>query len=207
VRRAGLVLAAILVGMVVASGVALAANQIKCPNRDGNRCVGTAGADNLEGTPRSDRISGAAGNDYIDGQGNPDELVGGRGNDRIWGGPGGDTVYGLAGDDTLVGWRGYDRIVGGDGADGLVDGEEMFGGDGNDRIGDAVWNQPQSGSFSAFGGGGDDVINAMDNHLEVQDGISTPDTVECGTGSDDRVKANPDDTVAEDCEHVEIVVQ
>jgi len=92
---------------------------------------GTAKDDSLEGTPNADYISGRAGDD---------ELVGGRGKDTVWGDFGDDTIYGWAGDDTLIGWRGYDRIVGG---------EEMFGDDGNDSIGDAVWLQPQPGSFWA----------------------------------------------------------
>ncbi len=79
--------------------------------------------------------------------------------------------------------------MGGDGADELVNGVEMIGGDGIDRIGDAVWDQPQGGSFRASGGEGNDTINAEDHHFEVQDGISTPDTVECGPGLDDRVRA------------------
>lgn len=166
---------------------------------------GTANDDYLEGTPKADNISGRAGDDHIHGLAGADELVGGRGKDTVWGDLGDDKIYGWAGNDTLIGWRGYDRLVGGNGADGLVDGEEMFGGDGNDRIGDAVWDQPQPGSFQASGGGGDDVINATDNHLEIQDGISTPDTVECGPGSDDRVIAEADDTVADDCEHVRII--
>jgi hypothetical protein len=95
--------------------------------------------------------------------------------------------------------------VGGDGHDKLVNGDDMFGGDGPDRIGDAVWNQPQGGSFAAHGGAGNDRINAEDHHFEVQDGTPTPDTVECGPG-EDTVKAESDDTVADDCEHVQIVV-
>ncbi|HEX7169673.1 MAG TPA: hypothetical protein VF206_02505, partial [Rubrobacter sp.] len=95
-------------------------------------------------------------------------------------------------------------LDGGDGHDKLVNGVEMFGGKGPDRIGDAVWNQPQGGSFTAYGGGGDDRINAEDHHFEVQDDKSTPDTVQCGPG-EDTVRAEADDTVDDDCETVRIV--
>jgi Ca2+-binding RTX toxin-like protein len=111
---------------------------------------------------------------------------------------GGDGIYGLAGDDLLIGGRGNDTLW-------ERFGDDMFGGDGPDRIGDAVWNQPQGGSFAAHGGAGDDRINAEDHHFEVQDGTPTPDTVECGP-VEDTVKAESDDTVADDCEHVQIVV-
>jgi hypothetical protein len=57
-------------------------------------------------------------------------------------------------------------VCGGAGHDTLVNGDDMFGGDGLDRIGDAVWNQPQ-------------------------DGISPPDEVECGPG-EDTVKVEAD---------------
>ena len=166
---------------------------------------GTAKNDSLEGTPKADTINGRAGNDYIDGLAGDDELIGGRGNDNLSSRFGADKMYGWGGDDTLIGWNWHDRLDGGDGHDRLVNGEEMFGGEGPDRIGDAVWNQPQGGSFTAHGGAGDDRINAEDHHFEVEDGTPTPDTVDCGRG-EDTVRAEADDTVADDCEDVQIVV-
>jgi Ca2+-binding RTX toxin-like protein len=193
-RKVVLPLASMAIASLVITGAALAAT-----------INGTAKNDHLEGTPKADTISGRAGNDYIEGLAGDDELIGGRGDDTLWERFGDDKLYGWSGDDTLIGWKGYDRLDGGDGHDRLVNGDDMFGGNGPDRIGDAVWNQPQGGSFTASGGAGDDRINAEDHHFEVQDGISTPDTVKCGPG-EDTVRAESDDTVAEDCEHVRIVV-
>ena len=165
---------------------------------------GTPKDDHLEGTSKADTISGRADNDYIEDLAGDDLLVGGRGNDTLWERFGDNKLYGWSGDDTLIGWNGYDRLDGGDGHDRLANGDDMFGGEGLDRIGDAVWNQPQGGSFLAHGGAGDDRINAEDHHFEVQDGAPTPDTVDCGRG-EDTVKAEADDTVADDCERVRII--
>lgn len=193
-RTVSMMVAAMLL-LVLAGGVALAKN-----------INGTAKNDTLYGTSEEDRISGRAGNDYIDGQGDADELIGGAGRDRLWGGPGNDTAFGLAGNDSLIGEFGDDRVLGGEGDDQLV-GDEMIGGGGEDRIGDAIWGQPISGTLLASGGDGNDTINVLEHHFDVYDGISTPDTVECGAGDEDKVWANSDDTVADDCEIVEIVEQ
>ena len=74
----------------------------------------------------------------------------------------------------------------------------MVGGPGEDGIGFGL-----GGTVTASGGDGNDRIGLNDHHFESG---TTPDTAECGPGTD-RVTANPDDTVAEDCEIVEIVEQ
>ena len=172
-RTVSVVMVAALL-LVLASGAVMAKN-----------INGTAKNDSIEGTPNADRISGRAGDDYVKGLAGPDELIGGQGKD--W-------LNGDAGDDTLWGGRGYDRVVGGDGDDTLA-ANEMVGGPGEDGLG---FNLP--GTVSASGGDGNDRIGVDDFHNEAD---STPDTVECSAGHEDRVKANSDDTVADDCEIVE----
>ena len=88
--------------------------------------------------------------------------------------------------------------MGGDGDDVLA-ADEMVGGPGQDGLGFDL-----GGTVAAYGGDGNDRIGIDDYHFESG---TTPDTAECGAGSDDRVWANPDDTVAADCEIVEIVEQ
>jgi Ca2+-binding RTX toxin-like protein len=73
----------VTVVMAVASGTALAANGIKCPNRDGDRCVGTAQPDEMVGSRGDDTIRGRAGADTIRGRGGSDELHGEIGGDTI----------------------------------------------------------------------------------------------------------------------------
>lgn len=47
--------------MVLASGVALAANRIECRDQDDGRCTGTARADEMIGTNRAETIRGLGG--------------------------------------------------------------------------------------------------------------------------------------------------
>ncbi len=99
-----MVLVTMFVAMVVAGGTAMAANGIKCPNRDGDRCVGTA---------------------------QPDEMVGSRNDDTIRGRAGADTIRGC-GSDALHGEVGGDTIVAA--RCGLGRGADVFAGRGNDDI-------------------------------------------------------------------------
>lgn len=82
-RRVALALATVVLAMVLTSGVALAVNQIKCPNRDGDRCIGTAKMDEMIGSRGDDTIRGRGGADIIEGRGGSDEMHGERGNDRV----------------------------------------------------------------------------------------------------------------------------
>jgi Ca2+-binding RTX toxin-like protein len=83
VRRMALVLGAVLFVMLLASGVALAANRIECPNWDGNLCVGTDRADEINGTDRADEIYARDGADVVKGRLRRDVIYGGDGADRI----------------------------------------------------------------------------------------------------------------------------
>jgi Ca2+-binding RTX toxin-like protein len=103
-RKTVLLLASVATALLLASGVVLAAT-ISCPNRDGNRCVGTPQGDTMMGTDRADGMRGLDGNDALRARGGTDRLLGGLGNDTLSGAAGRDTY--LFGD----GW-GQDRITG-----------------------------------------------------------------------------------------------
>ena len=87
VRRTLLLLTTIGVGMLLAGGVALAANLIPCP---GGVCEGTTGDDEMIGTSNTDYIYAREGNDILRGSGSFDDLRGGPGNDDLDGGRGSD---------------------------------------------------------------------------------------------------------------------
>jgi Ca2+-binding RTX toxin-like protein len=108
-RRLMVALTVMGTALIVASGVALAAT-IACPNRDGGRCVGTAGDDTMLGRAQADDMSGRTGNDTMSGRGGPDVMVGDIGADNINGGPGNDRLEGGSGADILNGRKGDDRI-------------------------------------------------------------------------------------------------
>jgi Ca2+-binding RTX toxin-like protein len=92
-RRALLILASMMVGVLMLGGVALA-----------KEITGTGGSDDLEGTKRADKIWGLKGPDYIAGEGGSDDLYGGRGKDE---------VRGADGHDYVAGGHGYDHLYGG----------------------------------------------------------------------------------------------
>jgi hypothetical protein len=100
------VLATTLVTMVLASGVALAANRIECRDQDDGRCAGTFRADEMIGTNRAGTIRGLGGDDLIEGRGGSDKLIGARGGDQIIAGPcappDGVQSFGGRGDDVTV---------------------------------------------------------------------------------------------------------
>ncbi len=87
-RRRAIVLVAAMAAMVlVAGGIALAANVITCP---GGLCQGTSGDDAMTGTSATDNLYAGAGNDTLRGLGAFDDLRGGPGNDTLDGGGGND---------------------------------------------------------------------------------------------------------------------
>jgi Ca2+-binding RTX toxin-like protein len=114
-RRVVLLLTAMAVTLVVASGVALAVNRI-----------GTDGPNTLRGTNGNDNLLGKGGNDDVRGGGGSDYTVGGRGNDFLnespreasvdnyVGGPGGD-VFAVnnrpAATDVVACGSGFDRVL------------------------------------------------------------------------------------------------
>ncbi len=171
-RRLVLLLAAMALALVVASGVALAVNKI-----------GTDGPDTLRGTSRADTLLGKGGNDVLFALGGRDNLLGGEGKDWVLGGnerrpSGGDkNLAGGPGNDGVLGGRGPDNVLGEEGNDWVADGpnrefsiDKLSAGDGNDVVG--VFNDP------AF-----------------------KDLVTCGDGFDS-VFADRKDVLAPDCERV-----
>ncbi|HEX6710301.1 MAG TPA: hypothetical protein VF068_08200 [Rubrobacter sp.] len=103
VRRALLLLTTIGVGVLLAGGVALAANLISC---QGGVCNGTTGDDEMIGTSSTDDMYAEEGNDILRGGGSFDDLRGGPGNDDLDGGRGNDQ-YNIYDNN-----RGVDRISG-----------------------------------------------------------------------------------------------
>jgi Ca2+-binding RTX toxin-like protein len=102
--RALLIVATMLLGVVVLSGVALAKN-----------ITGTNGPDRLIGTPSKDQIYGLGGPDYLSGKPSADALYGGRDNDQVRAGNGRDHVFGGQGSDELYGGGGNDVMSAADG--------------------------------------------------------------------------------------------
>jgi Ca2+-binding RTX toxin-like protein len=90
-RKLATMLMALLVMLVLASGVALAAD-----------FIGTSGNDEFPpGTEGNDYFEGRAGDDLLNGLGGDDIIYGGKGTDRITPGEGADEVYAGAGDDLI----------------------------------------------------------------------------------------------------------
>jgi Ca2+-binding RTX toxin-like protein len=127
-RRTILLLAAMALTLLVASGIALAVNKVGTQGRD--LLTGTDGADTLVGRGGNDRIFSLAGKDTLIGGPGKDwifggsirsshrtvwvgytfswdekNVVGGAGNDVVWGGLGSDDVVGGGGNDALLGGK------------------------------------------------------------------------------------------------------
>ena len=151
---------------------------------------GTSGDDSLTGGVGLDTLYGMDGDDTLVGLDNRDLLVGGSGNDRLDGGDWHDQLYGGLGDDTLLGGNGNDELYGGAGDDWLETGagsvgswfrEKAWGGSGNDTViggssdnrvnhtthvgggaGNDLIDLRGPGWFWAYGGDGDDTLQASD---------------------------------------------
>ena len=141
------------------------------PGACANSRAGTGGSDSLRGGAFGDRLRGLGGNDVLAGLEGDDCLSGGPGKDRLSGGPGKDRLDGGGGKDRLNGGPGKDRLNGGGGKD------RLKGGGGKDRV---------------DGGRGNDSIDSRDKRHE---------TVTCGAGDNDRVRADRVDTLV-GCERV-----
>jgi Ca2+-binding RTX toxin-like protein/PKD repeat protein len=101
------------------------------------------GRDTLRGGDDRDWLFGGSDADTLFGDSGADYLDGGAGNDAVAGGVGDDVVRGGSGDDLLHGNEGIDRLYGDDGDDslfgdagtgGVQQGQELWGGAGNDRL-------------------------------------------------------------------------
>jgi Ca2+-binding RTX toxin-like protein len=106
-RKMVLLCGALLVGVIVLGGVALAKD-----------IRGTFEQDNLPGTGQLDRIYGLGAKDTIKGLAGNDDCYGGSGNDEVRCGVGDDRVDGGFGEDDLFGGPDNDTILA---ADGKVD--------------------------------------------------------------------------------------
>jgi Ca2+-binding RTX toxin-like protein len=113
VKRAGLLLAAVAVVLILASGVALA-RTVYC---DGGRCDGTNNNDTMYGSSKRDVMYGFRGADLMRGDGGADSVNGDGGRDRLSGGGRDDTVNGGDGDDVVAGNPGNDALNAGNGDD------------------------------------------------------------------------------------------
>jgi Ca2+-binding RTX toxin-like protein len=148
-----------------------------------NVFTGTAGSDTINGTTGGDRIRGLGGGDILRGAGRNDCLTGGAGNDRLSGGRGKDRLSGGRGRDRLSGGGRGDRLSGGSGSDRLSGGggrDRLSGGGGRDRLSGG------GGRNSYSAGAGNDFVNSRNGRAE---------TVNCGRGLRDRVRANAVDTL------------
>jgi len=171
-RRVALVLATMALALLLASGVAWAVTKI-----------GTDGHDVLIGTNGSDNLVG---------KGGQDDLFSKDGNDNLLGGPGKDNV--LGGDKRRVG-GGNKNLVGGAGNDLVIPGrgsDRALGEEGNDLLAEPAFREASVDIYS--GGSGDDVFLANNRP-------AAKDIVVCGDGLD-RVLADREDVVADDCERV-----
>jgi Ca2+-binding RTX toxin-like protein len=175
-RRVALVLAAMALALLLASGIALAVNK-----------VGTNGPDRLRGTNGDDNLLGKGGQDDLFGLGGRDNLVGGPGKDAVLGG---NERRPLGGDKNLVGGPANDIVFAGKGSD------NALGGEGNDLLVDDGLREFSEDKVS--GGPGNDVIDVFHKPAAVKDVIA------CGSGFD-RVISDRADLVAPDCEKVVVV--
>src|SRR5215218_3232430 len=123
-KKMALWLAAMLLTILLASGAALAANQIDCSNNPAARCLGTLRNDEIKGTGARDEIWARAGSDVVNSGDGHDLVYGQREADilragqcstaRIFGGRGDDTIN--VSDDC-----GFIAVVGGPGPEDLGD--------------------------------------------------------------------------------------
>ena len=172
-RRILLLVAAIAMAVVVASGVAWAAT-IVGTNGDDTR-TGTENRDFMYGLNGDDTLVGRGGDDVIEGGGQRDILRGGDGNDEVSGGPAHDEIY--LGASTAFGHN------------------EAYGGSGRDDIGAA------NGAFDeVYAGSGSDFIAADDGTADVVD-CGTYESPTSSIKDYDSINVDAFDQI-EDCENV-----
>jgi Ca2+-binding RTX toxin-like protein len=167
-RRIVAMLSAMTVMVVLAAGVAFAAD-IDCLI---DACVGTKGDDQIRGTENPETIRALAGDDFVFSRGGDDTIYLDNGKDRAYGAGGNDTIYGGAGNDGF----GTIPLVGAE------DSDTIYGGKGNDVINAAASDQPLESPDSpvddSYGESGNDTIDAEDGNV---------DYIDCGEGRKDTV--------------------
>jgi Ca2+-binding RTX toxin-like protein len=211
--RIALLLTSMALALLLASGVALAVNTIRCS--PAQVCEGTEDADRLIGTESDDVMLGLGGRDRLRAGDSLDELYGNRGNDELHAGGWDDRLCGGPGDDILDG--GPNSPFGGDsyyfsdgwGKDTITDSDSglyvWFNGCIPRRLHPAVTknltiklapvrgpqvtdgiNTVEWGRFRVewlMGGSGDDHITG-DGRGNILEGALGEDTIRSGAGSD-----------------------
>jgi Ca2+-binding RTX toxin-like protein len=163
----------------------------------GDRLVGAAGGDLIEGLDGFDILAGRAGDDTLRGGAGADQIDGELGNDILEGGAdadfldgglGNDQLRGEDGNDTLVSSRGSDVLEGGAGRDllsigraGGTDSVTANGGDDDDRI--LLSSQAAGSVLAVDGGAGNDQVSlsGLGWNAEVTLGTGV-DTLSLNTG-------------------------
>ena len=157
--------------------------------KTGERLLGDAGDDIVDGGAGDDRLIGGRGDDTLMGGSGDDTLKAGLGDDLLAGEEGDDLLYGRAGDDRLDGGAGNDMLRGGRGDDTLVGGEghdnligwlgadDLSGGAGNDKLGAGA------GDDLLAGGAGNDALRGGAG-ADRLDGGEGADTLTGGQGED-----------------------
>jgi Ca2+-binding RTX toxin-like protein len=221
-RRTILLLSTMMLALLMAGGVALAAN-IQCL---GGPCVGTEENDQITGSQVDDFIEALGGRDHVTARPGDDYVNGGGGSDEITGGEGGDILLRGRGPDEIGGGpgthEGEPRVLfvcnitdDSAGIDATAVGNQHVSGDeGNDRLTagrDNDFLQGGAGRNDHSGNGGDDCFELTgaenervsggdgDDIVDVNDGNG--DDIFCGAGHD-TVLADAEDRVAADCEDV-----
>jgi VCBS repeat-containing protein len=147
--RALLIMATMVLGGILLSGVALAITKT-C----NNNCIGTNGPDSITGSNGKNEIHAMGGGDGVQGLRGEDVLFGEDGDDELSGGPGVDGVYGGIG---------YDSLNGQESGDYLKDIENSGS--------YSAAQLPPNATFDEFlGGKGNDTIRANDGEMDKIDG-------------------------------------
>jgi serralysin len=179
-RRTALLLSSMALTLLLASGVALALNTIRC---DGGKCNGTPRNDRMLGTIKRDIMYGFKGDDRLLGEGGNDDLYGFDGRDGLLGGAGADKLSGSDGIDNLVGEGGPDFLNGGNAKDYLYNGlgnDKVFGGpDGSSDELHMAWRDARGDDLFNGGDGADLYILGRDRysnwgHATISDSDANP---------------------------------
>jgi RTX calcium-binding nonapeptide repeat (4 copies) len=163
--RTVLILATMVLGVMLLSGVALARTCAVNP------CQGTTGKDSLRGSNSNNEIHGQGSGDLVRGLGGTDWIYGGGGNDDLYGGPSRDGLYGGPGNDSFDGGKGDDYFRA---HDYVRHSEATPKSNVQDRTVDVI-----------KGGPGQDTIDAIDGDV---------DRLSCGSGND-TVYVDEEDTL------------
>ena len=181
----------------------------------GDILFGGDGNDTLIGLEGPDTLNGEDGNDSLEAGINNDSLNGGNDNDVLIAGEGRDTLVGESGNDRLRGEGGFDLLEGGVGNDTLNGGngdDTIAGGRGTDvltefgnldftltidrLIGRGIDTFSEIEQVYLAGGGGSNLLNAINANLEVTlSGAGGADALMGGIRNDVLVGGSGADTI------------